>query len=109
MKIACFGASVTQQYKGYSFFLGKHLNQNISVHGFGSEHIVYGGIVHIDKVLESKPSLCFIDWFSTGWIMTNEKTIHALDTIKYKFSKNNCKMIFLFLPRKDHDQRIPFV
>tara|TARA_B110000879_G_C11131013_1_gene496017 strand:- start:396 stop:1265 length:870 start_codon:yes stop_codon:yes gene_type:complete len=108
MSISCFGASVTQQQKGYSFYLQKLLKKNINVHGFGSEHLVYGGMVHINKVLKYKPSLCFIDWFTTGWISTDEITITALDTIKYKFSISNCKIIFLFFPRKDHHQRVDF-
>lgn len=108
MSISCFGASVTQQKKGYSFYLQKLFKKNINVHGFGSEHIVYGGIVHINKVLKYKPSLCFIDWFSTGYKSLDKKTISALETIKYKFSINNCKIVFLFFPRKYHNERLDF-
>ena len=109
MSIACFGASVTQQKKGYCFYLEKLFKKNINKLGFGSEHILYGGIVHINNVLKYKPSLCFIDWFSTGWICANKKTVSALDTIKYKFSINNCKIIFLFFPRKDHHEEYIFI
>ena len=35
-------------------------------------------------------------------------TISALDTIKYKFSISNSKIIFLFFPRKDHTERVEF-
>jgi len=111
MSISCFGASITKQKKGYAFYLQKLFKKNINTHGFGSEHLVYGGVVHIDKVLKNKPSLCFIDWFTTGWVdkpVLKEKNILALETIKYKFSINNCKIIFLFLPKKDHHDRIEF-
>ena len=31
-----------------------------------------------------------------------------MDTIIHKFSNSNCRLIFLFLPRIDHDNRIDF-
>ena len=108
MSISCYGASVTAQKTGYAFYLQKLLKKKINVHGFGGEHIVHGGVVHINEVIKHNPSLCFIDWFSTGFLSTDKKIIVALDTIKYKFTTNNCKIIFLFLPRKDHNKRIIF-
>ena len=108
MKIACFGASVTQQKTGYWYYLQKLFKTNINIYGFGGEHLVYGGVVHINKVLYHNPSLCFIDWFTTGYKNTDEETILALDTIKYKFTINNCKIIFLFFPRKDHNEITTF-
>lgn len=108
MTISCFGASVTAQKNGYPVYLEKKFNQKVNAYGYGSEHLVYSGMIHIDKVLQSQPSICFIDWFTTGWLSKCEKTITALNTIKYKFSINNCKLIFLFLPRKDHSIRIDF-
>lgn len=108
MKISCFGASVTQQKKGYCHSLEYLFNVKINNFGYGSEHIFPSGITHINEVLKSEPDLCFIDWFSTGYETLGDEVLITLDTIKYKFSKANCKLIFLFFPRNDHDNRINF-
>lgn len=108
MKIACFGASVTVQTNGYVDFLSKKFNSDIKKFGYGSQHLCGAGICYINDVLDCKPDICFIDWFSTGWTNTNNNTIDYLNTIVHKFSNSNCRLIFLFLPRSDHDNRINF-
>jgi hypothetical protein len=59
-------------------------------------------------VIEKKCDYCFIDFFSSGYCIINEKTIEVLDTIVYKFTNSSCKLIFLFLLRDDHHIREPF-
>jgi len=108
MKIACFGASVTQQGNGYVDYLSKKFNCDVKKFGYGSQHLNGAGICYINDVLECKPNICFIDWFSTGWNRGDDSTIDYLNTIVYKFSKSSCKLIFLFLPRDDHDKRKHF-
>ena len=46
--------------------------------------------------------------FSTSYIKTTNDTIDYLDAIVYKLTNIKCKLIFLFLPRDDHQSRIPF-
>lgn len=108
MVIAFFGASVTQQKNGYVSHFLKNIKETVMTYGYGSMHLKYAGVCMINNVLECKPNIVFIDWFSTGYINTNDETINCLDTIVSVFSKNNIKLIFLFFPRKDHNERINF-
>jgi hypothetical protein len=103
-KIACFGASVTQQKNGYAHQL-KNFFECVDIYGYGAEHIFPGAIIHLDTVLQNKPDILFIDWFSTGYTNQNENTLAALHTL---LLKANCYLIFLFLPREDHSSRISF-
>lgn len=99
MSIACFGASVTQQNNGYSDKLSILFKKKINKFGYGGEHLFPSGMIFIDEVLKTNPNVCFIDWFSTGYLNLDNNTIDALNTINYKFSKANCKLIFLFFYR----------
>jgi hypothetical protein len=38
----------------------------------------------------------------------NSEMTEALDTFKYMFSRNNCKLVFLFFPNQNHENRINF-
>lgn len=110
MKIACFGASVTAQGKGNGYVdcLSKKFDCDVKKFGYGAQHLCCAGICYIDDVLKCNPDICFVDWFSSAYIDTDNDTIDYLNTIVYKFSKSNCKLVFLFLPRSDHDNRIDF-
>lgn len=101
--ISFFGASVTQQKNSYATFLTKKLKCKPHIFGYGGCHLSDSGIIYIDEVLKIKPNICFIDWFCTGYKTFNENTIKYIDTIVYKFSKQNCKLIFLFYPRLDYN------
>ena len=107
-KIVAFGASVTQQKRSYIDKLGEKFGKWLMRYGYGGDHIISSGVSKIDKVLESCPTNCFIDWFSTGYKETNQNTIDCLETIVQKFSDIDCKLIFLFMPRRDHEERIIF-
>lgn len=107
-KIVAFGASVTQQKRSYIDKLGKKFGSWFMRYGYGGDHLTSSGVSKIDKVLESCPTHCFIDWLSTGYKETNQNTIDCLETIVQKFSDIDCKLIFLFMPRKDHEERIIF-
>jgi len=107
--ISFFGASVTQQRNGYAVILSKKLLDTEShIFGYGGNHISDAGICFIDNILKTNSNYCFIDFFSTGYVSISESTIEYLDTIVYKLTKSNCKIIFLFLLRRDHDNRIKF-
>jgi hypothetical protein len=109
--IGFFGASVTAQKNGYAPLLSKKLHEEgIETHifGYGGNHMDDAGICLIDNVIENKCDFCFIDFFSTGYTTMNDKTIECLDTIVYRFTTANCKLIFLFLLMDVHVIRIPF-
>jgi hypothetical protein len=107
--ICFFGASTVQQKLGYTKYLSQKLNILNNSYGYGGNHINDAGICFIDKILKkNKYDYCFIDFFSTGYKKCNDLTIEYLDTIVYKFTKSNCKLIFLFLLRSDHIKRIQF-
>jgi hypothetical protein len=60
------------------------------------------------NVLKTNSNYCFIDFFSTYYVSISEATIEYLDTIVYKLTKSNCKIIFLFLLSSTHNDRIEF-
>ena len=106
--IAFYGASVTQQKSGYAVKLRSKLKEDVKIFGFGGMHLNNAGICYVDKIIATQPELCFIDWFSTAYIDSNHSTIDYLDTIVEKFTKINCKLIFLFFLNTDHNNRISF-
>ena len=106
--VAIFGASVTQQKNGYATILSSKLQTKVNIYGYGGMHLNNAGICFIDKVIQDHPSYCFVDWFSTGYIVSNEETKEYIDTIIYKFSEINCKVIFLFFPNKEYAERKEF-
>jgi len=109
MNIVFFGASVTEQTKksGYvpqfkQIVTDNSLNFNIIQKGYGSLHLTDAGICKIDHIIENKPNICFIDWFSTHYIETNKEKLYSyLDIIVRKLMLINCKISFLLLDRKD--------
>ena len=106
--ICFFGTSVTQQKNGFVKYLTEKLNINKISFCYGGMHINDAGICYIDDVIASECKYCFIDFFSTDFICTNNLMIEYLDTIVYKFTKANIKLVFLFLPRNDHNDRINY-
>ena len=103
--ISFFGASVTVQKNSYARILTKKLKCQSNIFGYGGCHLPDAGMIYIDDVLKIKPEICFIDWFSTGYRTFDENTIKKyMNTIVYKFSKQNCKLIFLFLPNRNYSQ-----
>jgi len=106
-RISVFGASVTEQKEGYAVFLKKFLPNSIHL-GYGGNHIDDAGIIAIDLVLDTNPSFCFIDFFSTTYSSTDTRTIECLDTIVYRFTNANCKLIFLFFLEKDYVTKLGF-
>ena len=102
MKIAFFGASVTQQKTGYVFELCKLNTNNYQIHkfGYGGMHISDASVVFINNVIKVNPDICFIDWFSTGWIESNDDLVKKyIDNMLLKLTEIKCKVVFLFLPR----------
>ena len=75
--ICIFGASVTGQKTGYAAILKKRWS-NTYVYGYGGMHLKDAGIAYIDECLKHKPSVCFIDWFSTGYNVCDQNTIDYL-------------------------------
>lgn len=107
--ISFFGASVTEQKNGYAVQLSKKLlNTETHIFGYGGNHIDDAGICFIDNILKTNPNYCFIDFFSTAYVSISDSTIEYLDTIVYKLTKSNCKIIFLFLLCANHNNRIEF-
>lgn len=97
MRIAFFGASVTEQKSGYARqFAAMVPGHRVEVHGYGSQHITDAGVCYIDRVCEGGPDYCFLDWFVTG-IKDVDKAMVAIDTIALKLSRIGCRVVFLFL------------
>ncbi len=107
-KIAIFGASVTHQKDGYAVKLKSMFRDNVYIYGYGGMHLNDAGICFIDEVLQKDPSYCFIDWFSTDYNITDENTIEYIETLIHRFSEKECKLIFLFFPRKDYEKKKQF-
>ena len=101
-KIAFFGASVTQQKKGYAKYITDILNFENKIFGYGSMHINDAGICYIDDVIQYNPQYCFIDWFSTGYIEYNKDNFDEIliyvNNIIHKFLSKGIIVIFLFFP-----------
>lgn len=106
--ISFYGASVTQQKSGYAVKLRSKLKEDVKIFGYGGMHLNDAAICYVDKIVAMQPELCFIDWFSTAYIEKNDSTIDYLDTIVEKFTKINCKLVFLFFLNADHKNRISF-
>lgn len=104
MKIAFFGASITQQKSGYvSRF--KELNPNFEINqfGYGGMYITDAGVCFIDEVVSTKPEYCFLDWFSPACYRPPEKIKDYLDAIVGKLLDIDCHPIFLFFYRQKMD------
>jgi hypothetical protein len=97
-KFAFFGASVTKQADSYADKLMIDLKKEYKKFGYGSMHLDDAGICFIDEVIEYKPDVCFIDWFSTAKTNYGNNISTYLNTILYKLLNNNIKPIFLLLP-----------
>lgn len=102
--LAFFGASVTQQSSGYISKIDELSNHTYQIlqRGYGSMHLYDAGVCFIDDIIDEKPDYCFLDWFSTGFILTDIKGLSTyLDCIIRKIYLNNCIPIFLLLDRMD--------
>jgi hypothetical protein len=106
--ISIFGASVTQQKNGYAEILATSLAEPVSIHGYGGMHLNNAAICFLDEVIQKKPSVCLIDWFSTGYTEINKQTADSIEYLILKLSEINCKVIFLFFPFKDDKPRESF-
>ena len=98
MKVAFYGASVTQQRNGYVNHFAKLSKDKVLKFGFGGMHLNDAGICLVNKAVETCPDICFIDWFSTAYAGLDGKSDLYIDTIAEKFLKISCRVIFLFLP-----------
>lgn len=102
--ICIFGASVTQQQSGYAVKLKDMMTTtNVHILGYGGNHLGDAGVCFLDNVIKIKPTYCFIDFFSTAYVKTDNLTTEYLDTIVYKLTNVKCRIVFLFMVRQDHD------
>lgn len=107
MKISFFGASVTAQKEGYVYNFKNLINQTnnyqIYQNGYGSMHMFDAGICYVNNIISYSPDICFIDWFSTGYLNNIKNFLPYLNTIIKKLNDNNIKIIFLYFPRKNFE------
>lgn len=103
--IAFFGASITKQMNGYAVQMKKMLQDDVAIFGFGGMHLNNAGICFIDDIIRIKPSFCFIDWFSTANTVISDDLKAYIDTLVFKFTQIECKLIFLFFPHIPMDPR----
>jgi hypothetical protein len=107
--IVFFGASVTQQggASGYvptfkNMAVSSQLEYNIIQKGFGSMHLTDAGICKINDIINENPHYCFVDWFSTGLIITDKQELFTyLDVIVSKLMLINSQICFLLFDRID--------
>ena len=99
-KIVFYGASVTQQRNGFVECFAKISSSKVWKFGFGGMHLSDAGICFVDKVVKSKPEICFVDWFSTAYSNQDSNLELYIDAIAEKLLKIDCRVIFLFLPNK---------
>ncbi len=105
MKVAFFGASTVQQINGYADIFAKNYTEyKCKKFGYGGMHLNNAGIVFIDKVIKWKPDICFVDWFCTDYINKDGKVELYVKVLLEKFSRINCRPIFLFLPHNDQEE-----
>lgn len=97
-KFAFFGASVTKQNDSYADKLMINLGKEYQKFGYGSMHLNDAGICFVEEVVNYKPDICFIDWFSTANTNYGNDISIYLDAILYKLLNNNIKPIFLLFP-----------
>ena len=100
-KIAFYGASVTQQRNGYIKYFAKLSKAKVLKFGFGGMHLNDAGICLVDRVVQSRPEICFIDWFSTYYVGQDGKSALYIDSIAEKLLKIGCRVIFLFCARNN--------
>lgn len=108
--ILFFGASVTEQKNSYAVQFEKMSqvnkdNFNITIKGYGSTHLSDSGVTFIKELIDQYvPSYCFIDFFSTGFISLDTKTLYLyLDCLTYNLQSINCHIIYLLLDENDDD------
>lgn len=106
--ICIFGASVTQQKKGYATFIKNHSDEEVRIFGYGGMHLNDAAICFVDNVLKDKPSYCLFDWFSTGYNITDHKTIMYIDVLINKCVEIECIPFFLFFAFKDSPEKVLF-
>lgn len=98
LTLAFYGASVTNQKTGYTHYIEKMCNHNILRFGYGGMHLKNAGIININEVCKSKPTFCFVEWFTPGIKdYTKETMFLYLDIIVSNLLKINCVPVFLFL------------
>lgn len=106
--ITIFGASVTQQKNGYAKYLSNVFNNQVSIHGYGGMHLNNAAICFLNEIVRKNPDFCLIDWFSTGYIETNDETEECIEYLIFHLNEINCKPIFLFFPHEKDDLRLCF-
>jgi hypothetical protein len=130
MRIAFFGASVTDQTGecGYvdefkkltTHTVGVNVDINtksseldikipqydIKAFGYNGLQIHTAGVCMIDTVLTHRPNICFIEWFTPHMIPDDNTLYASFDTMICKFTKAQCQLVFLILPRKDYNPNL---
>lgn len=103
MRIAFFGASVTQQggESSYVYHVSQALQKCghvVGQFGYGSMHLADAGMCFIDTVLDFKPELCLLEWFTSGCYEVKDGLMDYWNTLRYKFGQANCALLLLVLP-----------
>ena len=104
--ICFFGASVTQQKTGYARVYDNLYASEVNpvhVFGYGGSTIFNAGICFIDEIIKKNPTYCFIEFFSVAWFILDDLFFECIDTIVYKLTRANCRIVFLFMLNKDNE------
>ena len=107
MRIAFFGASVTAQGKESGYFVQleeilrcKATDEPCTIERFPFPacHLDDAGFFHISDVISANPSICFLEWNTTGLGSFNP---NKLSFIIGSLVSNRILPVFLILPRVD--------
>ena len=110
LKAVFFGASVTAQEKSHSsgevtgfyphiveYFKSKPSTWDITRISAGSSHFDTAGYCLLDKVIQLKPDVVFVDWHTTSLEIFNP---NLFKSFLNKLAQSNIYTIFMLLPRK---------
>ena len=103
--ICFFGASVTKQKTGYARVYENLYASKVNpthVFGYGGMTIFNAGICFIDQIIKIKPTYCFIEFFSSAWLILDDLFFECIDTLVYKLTHSNCRIVFLFVVNVDN-------
>ncbi|QKX18088.1 hypothetical protein [Microbulbifer sp. YPW1] len=105
MKVVFYGASVTAQRfnSGYYQVLQERLAKSslvvtIDRVAYGASHLDWAGFAMIDKVLELKPDICFLDWVTPSSSEFCPEKIHFISKL---LLDRGCLPVWVLLPRMD--------
>ena len=96
LKVAFNGASITRQTPGYVEETHKYFpHWSVVKYGYGGAPL---SLCLIEKVIQEKPDLAFLDWSMHN---VGGDEVNIIKTLVFKFRMNNILPVFIHMPRTD--------